>query len=645
MTLLSPAALLGLLLVPVLMIFYLFRPEPRQQQSTTYFLWKQAIPDSQGGTFARRLQNNPLLWLQILVLLLLVLFLSRLSSPWVNQVPMASRVILIVDCSASMSAGGAFELAVKKAEEAVDSLLGFRLTGSTPEVMLLAVDREPQVLVPFTKDASVLKSALAELRPTDLPDDLERMSPFLRSLITSHRAKIWIFGDHLPESIRLPGVQFSTVAVSDNDNAGVMSFTVSPPDPARGQNKPFVYARVENFSDTAQQRLVRIEKMAVHSPDRVEAVIFEKTVLLPADSGQTLVESISASRFEADRASLFRFRLLPLPGEAEDVFPTDNLAYTVVESFRNESVIVATSPGLKASFLLRAIAASKGIKVVEVAQLIAQPSPPSVDLLLAPPDFPLPSKLRVRSRFTLAPGPKENEKSKVSRLVLSEKDAPLVSDSGVEWERMRVQITDFTPLKKAELELLRSKEGPALTLSGLNEGLPSLHWRFPLEYSSLPLSPGLPVVVGRFIDQYSRNSTVPVAGSLSTVGPFPRPSGHKWRGELLLTPLTQKARSLSPEQTIDSESRVLTAPKQIGVYSLASSIASEPLAVNLSSHSESRLPRLLSDLNFESEDGPAPTKENGLKQTQYREVGMPFLLLSLLILLWEAALFLKRGRP
>ena len=645
MTLLNPAALFGLLLVPILVIFYLFRPEPRQQQSTTYFLWKQAIPDSQGATFARRLQSNPLLWLQILILLLLVLFLSRLSSPWVNQVPLASRVILILDRSASMSAGGAFERAVKKADAAVDSMLGFRLTGSAPEVMLIAVDREPRVLVPFTQDANALKSALAELRPSDLPDDLERMSPFLRSLIKSHRAKIWIFGDRFPESLHLPGVQFSSVAVSDNDNAGVMSFTVSAPDPSRGQDKPFLYARVENFSDTAQHRLVRIEKMTVATPDRVEAVIFEKTLLLSANSGKTLVESVPASRFEADTASLFRFQLLPIPGEPEDVFPTDNVAYTVVESFRNENVVVATSPGIKATFLLRAIAASRGIKVVELEQVLALPDPPSVDLLLAAPDTPLPSKLKVRSRFTLAPSPQEKEKPEVSRLQLSEKDAPLVSDSGVEWERMKVQITDLRPLKEGELELLQSREGPALTLSGLNEGLPSLHWRFPLEYSSLPLSAGLPVIVGRFIDHYSRNSTVPVAGSLTTAGPFPRPSGHKWRDELWITPLTQKARALGGELEFESQARELTPPEQIGVYTLGSSLASEPLAVNLASHSESKLPRLLEDLNFESDEGSPLVQEDGLSQIQYREVGMLFLLLSLLILLWEAALFLKRGRP
>lgn len=101
MTVLNPLALLGLLALPILVLFYLFRPEPRRQQSTTYFLWKAAVPESAGGKFANRLQNNPLLWLQLLILLLILLFLSRLASPWVSQRPTANRVVLMIDRSAS----------------------------------------------------------------------------------------------------------------------------------------------------------------------------------------------------------------------------------------------------------------------------------------------------------------------------------------------------------------------------------------------------------------------------------------------------------------------------------------------------------------------------------------------------------------
>ena len=185
---LNPLALLGLLFLPLLIVLYLFRPDPRRQQSTSYFLWKAAVPESAGGTFANRLQSNPLLWLQLLFLLLVLLFLCRLATPWISQKPASNRVILLIDRSASMQAEDAFERARESALEAVDQMLGVTFSGSSTEVMLIAVDREPRVLVPFTKDEATLTEALESLEATDLPDGLDELGPFVRSLVKAHRA-------------------------------------------------------------------------------------------------------------------------------------------------------------------------------------------------------------------------------------------------------------------------------------------------------------------------------------------------------------------------------------------------------------------------------------------------------------------------
>lgn len=647
MTLLSPLALFGLLALPLLVVFYLFRPEPRQHKSTTYFLWREAVPDSQGGTFARRLQSNPLLWLQLLVLLLLVLFLCRLATPWTSQTPTASRVILILDRSASLKAENAFERARETAKEAVNSMLGFRFSGSTPEVMLIAVDREAQVLVPFTKDASMLQEALDNLQVTDLPDQLETLGPFLKSLVKAHKAKIWLIGDRLPTELQVGGLQFTSVASKLDNNTGVSSFSVRNPDPERGQKKPFLYSRVDNFSNSAQRRILRLEKMNPEAPDRVEAVLLERTLMLAAQSGQTVMEPLSASRFEPDAASVFRMTLSPVPGEEADVFAPDDQAFCVVPPFQQEKILVALAPGFKAGFLLRAIAASAGSKVVKLSELLAKSDPPPIDLLLCSPDFKVPKDLDVHSRFFLAPPPSDSEERRAGRLQMSGENPPLVSDSGVEWSRQSVQITLTEPLGQGEIPLLESGGLPALSLSGLNEGVPSLHWKFPLAYSSLPLSTGLPVVVGRFIDTYSRRAGVTLEGSGATGLALKRPTGYHWAGTLQLSPLSKLASSRAQERLISAESPVIPPPTYCGIYTLAAerSGATQLLAVNLFSHQESALERTSSDASFESEFKPSADEQEQREQTQYREVGSPFLFLCLLLLLLEAWVFLKRGRP
>lgn len=637
MTILNPFALLGLLAVPVLVLFYLFRPEPRRNQSTTYFLWKEAVPESVGGTFANRLQNNPLFWLQLLILLLLLLFLCRLATPWISEKPVSNRVVLMLDRSASMKSEGAFERAREKALEAVDSMLGFSFTGSGTEVMLISVDREPQVLVPFTKDAAALRRAIESMTATDLPDGLSGMGPFVRSLVKSHRAKIWVFGDHLPESLQVAGVQFTSVAGTRDDNVGVVSFSVQPPDAAKGQDRPFVYARLENFSKAAQQRLIRVEKVERDNPDRAVATVFEKTTLLPAGAGETVIEPVAASRFEVEESTVFRLSALPLPTEDEDSFSTDDTAYTVVAPFREEKTLVATAPDVNPGFLLRAIAASSDVRVLELAEYSKMNGAPPLNLLIAPEGFRVPAGLNTRSLFLLAPPPAED--SAVSRVEEVAEDTPLVGGSGVEWVRQKVQVTSSAPISDKEIVLLKTASGPALTLK--DGGVPTLHWRFPLSHSSLPLSSGLPVVVGRFLDSYSRHSGVPFPGSLVTGHSVKRPNGSAWKGEMKFTALSRGALG---EWQIDPEASLVSVPPQDGVYRVTSAEMSDLAAVNLFSYQESQLPRDQSDLNFETaQEESAETSK--ARTVQYREVQLPFLILAFVLLLIEAGVFLRRGRP
>lgn len=643
MTLLVPLGLLALLSLPVLVVFYLFRPDPRQQASTTYFLWKEAVPESLGGKFAQRLRSNPLLWLQILLLILLALYLARPAVPWTSQAPETERLVLVVDLSASMRAGGAFLQAQRRAGEAIEELLGFRLTGGTPEVMLIAVDSEPRVVVPFTKDQADLKRGLESLQLTDQPDQAETLRPFLQSLIKAQRAQVWLFSDRLPEELHIEGLQFTSVAVGTNDNVGVTSFSVRNPDPDRSLDRPFMYARIDNFSEEAQTRILRLEKMNSNSPGSVEALVYEKSILLASKSGQTFVESLSSARLHPTETSLFRLTVAPTTGDKPDIFNTDDVAFSVVAPFNTERVLVCTGPGVKGSFLLRAIAAAQGIKVVDSEQLLSQSAPPSVDLYLAQAGMDIPSKLRVRSVFYIAPDP-DPKAAKISPLHAPDPNAPLIAQSGIEWIRQRVQITDLSPLRADETVLLESNGQPALTLSGLAQGRPSLHWRFSPAYSSLPLTPALPLLVGRFIDEYSRVSGVPSAGSITTSSYLQRPSGHFWQGTLQLSPSGGQLESRIATQTASAESKVAPGTPWVGFYTLSSSKRSEYLAVNLFSHRESSLQRHFEDSVFATETHPEATVRTG-SEVRYRGIGHPILGGILLLLLLEAAVFLRRGRP
>lgn len=639
MSLLAPQALWWLLTLPLLVLFYLFRPEPRRRSSTTHFLWKQSAPESQGGRFAKRLRSNPLMWLQLLMLALLAFFLARPATQWQSLLPPTSRVVLVLDRSASMSAVGVFEKAVEQAEHAIDGLFGFQNLGKGTEVMLVVVDREPQILVPFTSDASQLRAALSKVEVTHAPDRLATLRPFLSSLVTDQKATVWLFSDHLPKDLEISGLQFTSASVSKPDNVGVVTFSVETPQSAI-TGKPFAYARIQNNSKSAQQRVLVLEKMVLDDPTRVEATIFERSLVLAAGGGQTINEPLPALRLSHQSASLFRLRVKPHPGGDEDAFTLDDVAYTVAPPFAENRVSVALAGDLKASFLLRALMASNNVEVLDWNSLLVQQDPPTIDLLIAPEGFRVPSKLKVRSRFLVPKGQPPNDTPVGTLKSSSESEAKLVQQAGVEWHRLRVQVTAQSPLENGEKVLLSTGDGtPALTLSGIGQGQPTLFWRFPLAYSSLPLSPALPVVVGRFVDLYGRGTSIPYNGSLTTSQRRTRPSGVTWRG-----PLEVLDGSKVVARTGDSESSHLPRLSHTGFYHLKSPQGQAPIAVNLFSPSETSLPQTESDRSFTDEAAQTAGKARE-GATQYKESGTPFLVLVLLLLLIEAAVFLWRGRP
>lgn len=577
------------------------------------------------------------MWLQLLMLALLALFLARPATVWKSMFPPASRVVLVLDRSASMSSAGSFDRAIEQAEHALDGLFGFHSFGRETEVMLVAVDREPQILVPFTDDVAQLRDALDTLEVTHVPDRLESLRPFLSSLINDHKATVWLFSDHLPKALEISGLQFSSASTSKADNVGIVTFSIETPQSAV-TGRPFAYARIQNTSSAAQRRVVVLEKMKLSDPEQVEGTVFERSLALSGGGGQTINEPLPALRLSHQEPTLFRLRLKPIPGAKGDDFRLDDVAYTVAPPFVENRVSVAVAGDLKVSFLLRALLASRDVEVLDWKALITAPDPSPVDLLICEEGAAIPKKLEVHSKFVVTVEPPQEDTPVGTLQSSSVAEASLVQSVGTEWNRLRVQVTNRKPLEDGESVLLfTGQDTPALSLRGVAQGQPTLVWRFPLGYSSLPLSAALPVVVGRFVDIYGRGSTLPYSGSLTTTDRANRPTGAAWRGAL---EIRGSGGLVLKVDELDSN---LPRIPRLGYYSIKGSQGTAPLAVNLFSPTETALPRTESDRSFTQESAQAAAVKE--TSTQYKEAGTPLLLILLLLLLLEGAVFIWRGRP
>ena len=100
MSLLLPAALGFLALVPVIVIFYILRAQHQQQRVPSIRFWRQITSDLEGRPSRRIPLFNLLLLLQILVVAALALSLARPALVGGSK----RHAILVLDAAASMQA-------------------------------------------------------------------------------------------------------------------------------------------------------------------------------------------------------------------------------------------------------------------------------------------------------------------------------------------------------------------------------------------------------------------------------------------------------------------------------------------------------------------------------------------------------------
>jgi hypothetical protein len=175
MTFLSPFAAVtaAAITVPLLLVLYLLKLRRRPVRVGSILFWPVAKEDVQANVPLKWLRPS---WLLFLHLLILAAFALALGRPVITQGPqMASRVVVLLDTSASMSAVdegqkvSRLELAKKKALEVVDRL---RRAGGRHEVCLVAFASEARAVTSFTTSKSVIEDALGAVGPTDQPGSL-----------------------------------------------------------------------------------------------------------------------------------------------------------------------------------------------------------------------------------------------------------------------------------------------------------------------------------------------------------------------------------------------------------------------------------------------------------------------------------------
>src|SRR5215831_18941152 len=251
MNFLAPAAFAFAAAIPVVVLFYLLKRKRVVKLVSSTLLWQKFLAETQASAPFQKLRKN---WLLILQLILLALAVVALSRPFFKtKAKPAELRVVILDASASMQATDEsptrFEKARSEALKWVDSL------ADTDQMVILQAGANTEVKQSATSEKAALRRALQSCVCSDGPT---RLLPALRmaeSLVRDQRnAEIHLFSDGaVPElsefeNKALPLI-YHRVGKSSN-NLGITALDVrANPEDARQRA---LYVSVGNFSTNSQ---------------------------------------------------------------------------------------------------------------------------------------------------------------------------------------------------------------------------------------------------------------------------------------------------------------------------------------------------------------------------------------------------------
>jgi hypothetical protein len=338
MSFLAPLAFAFAASIPVVIVFYLLKRKRVVKLVSSTLLWQKFLADTQASAPFQKLRKNWLLYLQILLLALAVLALTR---PFFATEAKPARLrVIILDGSASMQAAdespSRFERARTEALRWVDGLRD----GEKMVIVLAGANSETKQSV--TSEKAALRRALQACEPSDSPTRLVPALKMAESLVRAEggSAEIHLFSDGaVPElsefeNKALPLVYHKVGQRADNLGIIALDARANPEDATQRA----IYTAVANVSSntmTTDLELLRDGQLI-------------NTVALTVPGGQTAPHVFKASQ---TKDGVFTVRLT-----GKDDLAADNEASIVSLLPKPVNVLLVTRGNRLLEKALRAVA-------------------------------------------------------------------------------------------------------------------------------------------------------------------------------------------------------------------------------------------------------------------------------------------------
>lgn len=339
-----------LLLVPpaiIALYFLKLRRQPLQVPST--YLWSRAIEDLHVNSLWQKLRQSLLLLLQLLLIFLLLFTLIRPG--WKGTELLGSRLIFMIDTSASMSASDVSPTRLDSAKQQAIALIEQMKTGDV--AMVLSFSNVAKVEQTFTDNRRLLRQKVELISATNRGSDLsealraasglanpgqtgDKENPNDVQTAEAQPATMYLFTDGgVPpvQKFRLGNLEARHVKIGTEKprNIGIVAFSTDANPDKPGQIQAF--ARVENYGDEPEKAVATLYL------DNTE--LDSQNVEVPPRSTENKLPGSTGVRFEMES---IENGVLRLELNIKDQLPLDNKASTVINLPQPAKVLLIT-PG------------------------------------------------------------------------------------------------------------------------------------------------------------------------------------------------------------------------------------------------------------------------------------------------------------
>jgi Aerotolerance regulator N-terminal/von Willebrand factor type A domain len=393
-----PAVIAAAIAMPLLLLLYFLKLRRREMPVSSTFLWKKAVRDLQVNAPFQKLRRNLLLFLQMLLLVLLCLALSR---PVSNYTPGAGKLsVILIDRSASMSAadqsGGKTRLEEAK-RRASDFVSGLDRNG---QATIIAFDDKPEMMQTFTADVPSLKAAIDRIQPTDrssrlkmafqLADAQSVRMPDQSTADVKPDVRLYSDGRVLDaDELQLQGnLTYDKIGTDTAPNIAIVAL-----DAKRNYDQPTqveVFARIANYGPkpanadvqlTVDGKLRSIAAVSL-APDRWSDPSWMKNHPGDKDESYSAHDSVSF-QIEMPTAGIIRLEQMNRDG---DMLSADNSAQVVVPPPKDLSVLLVTDGNLYLERMMQSLSLQNPAQMSP--QLYEQKQPKSFDVVIFDHYFP-----------------------------------------------------------------------------------------------------------------------------------------------------------------------------------------------------------------------------------------------------------------